>query len=112
MAGKSALVAAALLAIPSPLFAGPDLFGEDKLKHFFASFFVASASASVGRSLGLEPEEAAWVGGGVAVGAGLVKEWVDLRRARAGGSARPELADLAWGALGAGAGALLLREAR
>lgn len=111
MARKSALVAALLLAIPSPLLAGPDLFGEDKLKHFFASFFVASASASLGRSLGLEPEEAAWVGAGTAVGAGLVKEWLDLRGARPGGGTA-EATDLVWGALGAGAGALLLREAR
>jgi uncharacterized protein YfiM (DUF2279 family) len=95
------------LAFATPAWAGPRVFGEDRLKHFFASFFVASVGASVARAAGLEADDAARVGAGVGVATGLAKEWVDLRRGR---GADP--LDLAWGALGASAGALLVAESR
>lgn len=106
-ARAAAVVALASLAFASPAWAGPRLFGEDRLKHFFASFFVASVGASVARAAGLEADDAARVGAGVGVAAGLAKEWADLRRGRG-----VDPLDLAWDALGAGAGALLVAETR
>lgn len=97
----------ALVVAPADALAGPRLFGEDRLKHLFTSFFAASLAASVGRAAGLDPHEAAWLGAGASVGAGLVKEWRDARR---GG--RADALDLGWGVLGAGAAVVLAREVR
>lgn len=103
----AAVLVVGALACASPAWADPRLFGEDRLKHLFASFFVASASASIARAAGLEADEAAWVGAGTGVAAGLAKEWVDLRRGRG-----VDPLDLAWGALGTGAGGWLAGESR
>lgn len=106
-AWAAAALAVGSLSLATPASAGPRLFGEDRLKHFFASFFVASVGASVARAAGLEADEAARVGAGVSVATGLAKEWMDLRRGR---GADP--LDLAWNVMGAGAGGLLLAETR
>lgn len=102
----TALVLAAL-AWATPASAGPRLFGEDRLQHLFASFFVASVGASVARAAGLDAHQAARVGAGAGVVTGLGKEWIDARR---GTGADP--LDVAWSVVGAGAGLLLMTETR
>ncbi len=111
-AALAGLLLSAHLSLPPGAVAGPRIFGEDRLTHLFASFFVASVAASAARSAGAEPETAAWVGAGAALGAGLAKEWIDARRPREGGVVGGDPLDVAWGALGAGSAALLLREVR
>ena len=56
--------------------------GEDKLKHFLASFVVTSFSASGARAAGLDPGASVWVGAGVGVGVGA---WKELRDSAASG---------------------------
>ena len=82
--------------------------GEDKWKHFFASFVVTSISASAARAAGLDPAPSAWVGAGVGVGAGLWKELRDRRRP----DATPSLKDGVWDLAGVGASTALLRQVR
>jgi putative lipoprotein len=82
--------------------------GEDKWKHFFASFVVTSLSASAARAAGLDPVPSAWVGAGVGVTAGAFKEIRDRRRENATASFR----DAAWDLAGVGAATALLRQVR
>jgi uncharacterized protein YfiM (DUF2279 family) len=100
-------LACAWLACAMTASAGPRLFGEDRLQHLFASFFVASVGASVARSAGLDAERAAWVGAGAGVASGLGKEWLDARR-----GAGADALDIAWTVVGAGTGLILLAETR
>ncbi|MBW3630834.1 MAG: hypothetical protein KY464_16270 [Gemmatimonadetes bacterium] len=83
-------------------------FGEDKAKHFFASFVVTSLSASAARAAGVEPGASAWIGAGVGVGAGAWKELRDRRSPKA----RVSLKDAGWDLAGVGAAAALLRQVR
>lgn len=82
--------------------------GEDKLKHFAASFLVTSMAASVVRAVGAAPAQSAWIGAAAGGGVGLWKEARDLRT----GKGTPSLADLVWDGAGAGAAAALLSKAR
>jgi uncharacterized protein YfiM (DUF2279 family) len=80
--------------------------GEDKAKHFFASFAVTSISAGAARAAGLQPAASAWVGAGVGAAAGA---WKELRD-RSTPGASVSLKDAAWDLGGVGAAtALLLR---
>lgn len=82
--------------------------GEDKAKHFFASFVVTSLSASAVRAAGAEPGTSAWIGAGVGVGAGAWKELRDRRSAEGMVSVK----DAVWDLAGVGAAAALLRQVR
>ena len=82
--------------------------GEDKWKHFFASFVVTSISGSAARAVGLDPAPSAWVGAGVGVTAGVLKEIRDARRS----DASPSLKDGAWNLAGVGAATALLHQVR
>jgi len=80
-------------------------FGPDRVKHFFLSFFVQSASYSLARGVGLSRTAALVPATGATAAVGFSKEIWD--RNRGGGFDRR---DLVWDALGAGAAsALLLR---
>ena len=80
-------------------------FGADRVKHFFLSFFVQSASYTALRTANLG-DAPALAGATVATGAvGLSKEVWDRRHGKPF-----ELGDLVWDALGAAtASALLVR---
>ena len=81
-------------------------FGEDKVKHFLASFFVQSVAYASLRAADA-PHGSALAGATAATAAvGLWKERVDRRRTGLF-SAR----DLAWDAAGAAAASLLLSRA-
>ncbi|MEX2571183.1 MAG: DUF2279 domain-containing protein [Gemmatimonadota bacterium] len=99
------LLSAALAAPP----AAPPLpwFGEDKLKHFFASFVVTSLTASGARAAGLDRTHSIAVGAGLGAATGL---WKEVRDVRAGGNFSGY--DLVWDAAGVGAAALMLDSAR
>lgn len=82
--------------------------GEDKLKHFLASFVATSVSASFARTAGLDARSSAQVGAGVSVGLGVWKELRDARRP----DATVSLRDLAWDLAGTGAGFAVMRQVR
>lgn len=96
------LLAATLLSAPPQL---PPIrwFGEDKLKHFFASFVLSSVSASASRAAGLDHRESLAVGAGVGAFGGVLKEVQDRRR---GGPFSGT--DLLWDAAGVGAAVVFL----
>jgi uncharacterized protein YfiM (DUF2279 family) len=80
-------------------------FGADRLKHFFLSFFVQSASYSIARGVGASRSAALIPATAATAAVGLSKELWDRNRGQ-GFDRR----DLLWDALGAGAAsALLLR---
>jgi uncharacterized protein YfiM (DUF2279 family) len=82
--------------------------GADKLKHFFLSAFVQSASYSALRLSGVEHDASLWGASGVTVGVGIAKE---VRDAQRGG--RFDVGDLAWDfAGGAAAGVVLAQSHR
>jgi putative lipoprotein len=86
---------------------GDDWFGADKLKHFFLSALIQSATFSAARTVGLD-KSASQIAGGVAVaGFGLGKELHDRRAAKAF-----SVRDLAWDAAGGVAAAGLLNGTR
>jgi uncharacterized protein YfiM (DUF2279 family) len=78
-------------------------FGADRLKHFFLSFFVQSASYSVARGVGMSRTAALIPATAATAGVSLSKEVWDRKRGR-GFDQR----DLVWDALGAGAASALL----
>ena len=82
--------------------------GEDKVKHFLASFVVTSFSASGARAAGLDPGASVWVGAGVGVGVGA---WKELRD-RGVPSATFSLRDAAWDLAGVGAASALMNQVR
>jgi len=98
------LMLAAAILLPAGRAGGP-WFTPDRVKHFFMSFFVQSASYSVARGVGLGREVALVPATAATAAVGLSKELWDRRRGT-GFDRR----DLVWDALGAGAAsALLLR---
>ena len=96
------LLLAAMLLGPIARPAG-GWFGADKLKHFFLSFFVQSASYSVARSVGASRDAAIIPATAATAAVGLSKELWDRKHDR-GFDGR----DLVWDALGAGAASALL----
>lgn len=82
--------------------------GEDKLKHFLASFVVTSLSAGGARAAGLDPGASVWVGAGVGAGVGA---WKELRDARLP-DATFSLRDAAWDLAGIGAASAVMAQVR
>jgi uncharacterized protein YfiM (DUF2279 family) len=78
-------------------------FGPDRIKHFFLSFFVQSASYSIGRAANLEHRAALIAASGVTAAAAVSKEVWDRKR----GTGFDNV-DLVWDALGAGAATALV----
>jgi uncharacterized protein YfiM (DUF2279 family) len=83
-------------------------FGEDKLRHFFASLVVTSISASAARAAGFDHDQSLAAGVGVGVAAGVWKEIRDHRRP--GGSA--SVRDLVWDLAGVAAAAAVFQQGR
>jgi uncharacterized protein YfiM (DUF2279 family) len=81
----------------------PGWFGPDRLKHFFLSFFVQSASYSVARAANLDRTSALGAATAVTAATAISKEVWD-RKKGTGFDRR----DLVWDALGAGAASVLL----
>ncbi|MGH7646794.1 MAG: DUF2279 domain-containing protein [Gemmatimonadaceae bacterium] len=86
---------------------GDKWFAPDKLKHFFVSAFVESASYSALRAARVNHHDAIVSAAGLTVGVGLIKELHDTHTGE-GFSLR----DLAWDAAGTAAGAAFLSHAR
>ena len=95
------LLVAVLLLGPAARPAG--WFGPDRVKHFFVSFFVQSASYSIARAANLEHGPALAAATGATAAVAFSKEAWDRKR----GSGFDHR-DLVWDALGAGAATLLL----
>lgn len=87
---------------------GDRWFGEDKVKHFVASFVVTSLAASGARAAGLDSRGSVWVGVGTGVAAGVWKELRDRGRAGETSSFR----DLAWDLLGVAAASAVMDQMR
>lgn len=87
--------------------AGDKWLAPDKLKHFFMSAFIESASYSALREARVSHHDALVGAAGIAVGAGLGKEVHDSW-AGEGFSMR----DLTWDAAGTAAGAAFLSHAQ
>ncbi|HEY8174261.1 MAG TPA: hypothetical protein VIF32_01085 [Gemmatimonadaceae bacterium] len=86
---------------------GEAWFGADKVKHFFLSALIQSATFSAARIVGLDKSASQTVGGAAVAGFGLGKELHDRR------TAKPfSLRDLAWDAAGGLAAAALLNGTR
>jgi len=100
IAGHLALAFALAAPVVRP---GGGWFGADRIKHFFLSFFVQSASYSVARGVGMSRGAALIPASAATAAVGLSKEIWD--RNRGSGFDRR---DLVWDALGAGAASALL----
>lgn len=97
-----------VLAFAVALHAPPHLqIGADKVKHFFLSAFVQSASYSVLRIGGVEHDRALVGASAATLAVGIGKE---VRDSRAGG--RFDFRDLAWDLAGGAAAAVLLEHSR
>jgi uncharacterized protein YfiM (DUF2279 family) len=96
------LVALVLLGQVSPP-ASKRWFGPDRIKHFFLSFFVQSASYSAARAVNAGHRPALVVASGVTAAAAFSKEVWDRKRGTGF-----DAGDLVWDALGAGAATALL----
>lgn len=98
------LLPALLLALaPAAAAAQTDpWWGRDKALHLGAGAVLAAGGYAAGAILWEEPEAALWTGAAVGLGAGVVKELLDLA-----GMGHPSWKDLAWDAVGMGAGLLL-----
>lgn len=83
--------------------AGKRWFGPDRVKHFFLSFFVQSASYSVARAANASHRPALVAASGVTAVAAFSKEVWDRKRGTGF-----DAGDLVWDALGAGAATALL----
>ena len=77
--------------------------GPDKIKHFFLSAFVQSASYSALRLGGVEHDDALVTASAATLAVGMAKEVHDARSGR-----RFDARDLAWDVLGAAAAAAVL----
>ena len=78
-------------------------FGPDRIKHFFLSFFVQSASYSLARTANVNHSASLVVASGVTATAAVSKEIWDRKRGTGF-----DKGDLVWDALGAGAATALL----
>ena len=87
----------------TPRVAGARWFGVDRVKHFFVSFFVQSASYTLLRTANLGDGPALTGAAAATATVGLSKEVWDRRHGKPF-----EVGDLAWDALGAGAASALL----
>ena len=99
----------ALLALSVALQAPPGSpwFGADKVKHFFMSALVHSATFSLSRGAGLNHGRSQLVAGASAAAVGVWKEVYDKR------SRKPfSVSDLVWDAAGAASAAALLNRTR
>lgn len=94
---------ALVLAIPPK----DSWFGTDKVKHFFMSAFVQSATFSAATALGASHPGAQRIGGAATGVIGIARELYDRRRGRIF-----SLKDLAWDAAGGVSAASLLRRTR
>lgn len=97
------LAAALILAAPPR----DSWFGTDKVRHFFMSAFIQSATFSAARAAGASPSSAQVIGGVVTGAVGIGREVHDRRVGRIF-SAK----DLAWDGAGGAAAAALLRRTR
>lgn len=97
------LLAAIVLLAPVSPQAGISWFRPDRVKHFFLSFFVQSASYSVARAANAGHRPALIAASGVTAAAAVSKELWDRRRGTGF-----DAGDLVWDALGAGAATALL----
>lgn len=92
-----------LLALPTAAHADADpWFGRDKALHFGASATLAAGGYALGGALFDGREARLATGAGLALGAGVAKELADLA-----GAGDPSWRDMAWNAIGTGAGLLL-----
>jgi uncharacterized protein YfiM (DUF2279 family) len=96
------LLVLVLLGQSAPAAPGP-WFGPDRIKHFFLSFFVQSASYSLVRTANVTHGPALAVASGVTAAAAVSKEIWDRKRGTGF-----DKGDLVWDALGAGAATALL----
>lgn len=97
-----------VLAFALSLHAPPHVqVAPDKVKHFFLSAFVQSASYSALRLGGVAHGEALIGASAVTIAAGIAKE---VRDSRAGG--RFDVGDLVWDVAGAAAAAAVLEQSR
>ena len=101
------LVLALSLSLAGGHSGGDRWLAPDKLKHFFMSAFIESASYSVLRSARVNHHDAIVGAAGIAVSVGLGKELHDSRSGE-GFSMR----DLTWDVAGTAAGAAFLSHAR
>ncbi|HXE59919.1 MAG TPA: DUF2279 domain-containing protein [Gemmatimonadaceae bacterium] len=101
------LVLALSLSLGAGHQAGDKWLAPDKLKHFFMSAFIESASYSALRGARVSHHDAIVSAAGIAVSVGLAKELHDTRTGE-GFSLR----DLTWDAAGTAAGAAFLSHAR
>ena len=97
------LTMAALLAAPPR----DGWFGTDKVKHFFMSAFVQSASFSAARAFGASNSSAQAIGGITTTAVGIGREVHDRRHGKIF-----SVKDLTWDAAGGVAAAALLRRSR
>jgi uncharacterized protein YfiM (DUF2279 family) len=81
--------------------------GPDKVKHFFLSAFVQSASYSALRIGGVDHDAALVSASAATIAVGIGKEVSDTR---SGG--RFDIGDLAWGLAGGAAAAAVLEQSR
>ena len=80
--------------------------GEDKWKHFFASFVATSVSASAFRAAGASADASLAAGAAVGGGVGI---WKEVRDQRRGGA---EFSDLVWDFAGVGAATAVIAQTR
>jgi putative lipoprotein len=97
-------VAALTLVLPTAAVAQPadPWLGRDKMLHFGASSILAVAGYGAGSLLWEERSARLAAGASVALGAGIAKELYDLA-----GYGHPSWRDMAWNAIGTGAGLAL-----
>jgi len=82
--------------------------GEDKWKHFFASFVITSMAASGSRAAGADVEPSMWIGAGTGTAFGVWKELRDIGRDGETASVK----DLVWDLAGVGAASAVMRQVR
>ena len=105
MIAETLLIASLLGNPPAP--PREPLFGEDKVKHYVASFVISSLAVSGARAAGLKHSESIAVGAGFGVGTGFIKEIQDARRGQFF-----SVRDLLWDLAGVGTAVVMVDAAR